>query len=94
MTPVKIEFNRWLNRLVHSSPVFKSLQPCIKLCFEKLFYPALDYLKNVPTSYIYFRVSEKHFYFNFINIFEMLLNEFRKRDIALGLFKYSDLNTA
>lgn len=42
-------------------------------------------------SYVDFRISKKHLYYNFINLFEILLNEVRKRELALGLFQYSEL---
>ena len=64
------------------------------MCYVNLYEQAHSYVWEAPSSEIYFRLSEKHLFFNFLNILEIMLNEVRKRDIAIGIFEYATLNNA
>lgn len=84
------QFSTWLRRTVIRQPKFAALEPYVRFCFEHLFTHALDYVFQAPQSEIYFRLSKKHLYHNFLNVFEILLNEVRKRDLAIGLMEWSE----
>lgn len=89
---VKDEFQNWLQGKVSLQPKLAPLAPYLRLCFEHIVVDCIVYVMSAPLGQeVLFRLSEKHLLFNFINLLEIMLNEARKKDIALGLFEYTAL---
>ncbi|KAL4454399.1 hypothetical protein ABPG73_001791 [Tetrahymena malaccensis] len=91
---IQEEFQSWLNKKCQIQPKVEAYVPYIQCVFSNLVLKCLEWLdenRQKNDLFVYF-TSNKQSFFNFLNIFEILLNEIRKRDISLGLFNYSELS--
>ncbi|EAR83015.2 hypothetical protein TTHERM_01043320 (macronuclear) [Tetrahymena thermophila SB210] len=91
---IQEEFQSWLNKKCQIQPKVEAYIPYIQCVFSNLVLKCLEWLdenRQKNDLFVYF-TSIKQCFFNFLNIFEILLNEIRKRDISLGLFNYSELS--
>ncbi|KAL4466714.1 hypothetical protein ABPG72_009520, partial [Tetrahymena utriculariae] len=91
---IQEEFQSWLNKKCQIQPKVEAYIPYIQCVFNNLVLKCLEWLnenRQKSDLFVYF-TSSKQCFFNLLNIFEILLNEIRKRDISLGLFNYSELS--
>ncbi|EWS74193.1 dynein motor region D1 hydrolytic ATP-binding site protein (macronuclear) [Tetrahymena thermophila SB210] len=92
ITPCKDEFQTWLKNLVAIQPKFNAYQKYLNLCYSNIFEDVLGMLTvQNGVSVVGIPNINKYFIFSFLSLVESLLNETRKREIALGLFDNSEL---
>ncbi|KAL4465694.1 hypothetical protein ABPG72_011866, partial [Tetrahymena utriculariae] len=91
ITPCKDEFQTWLKNLVAVQPKFNAYQKYLNLCYSNIFEDVLAILTAQNGVSVSMPNINKYFIFSFLSIIEPLLNETRKREIALGLFDNSEL---
>ena len=67
------------------------IQYNIEVLYAYILEDCIDYIWDLPQDMVIFKLSKKHLFFNFLNFFEIFLNEIRKREISIGLFDYKNL---
>ena len=92
----KLEFRNWLKRRIKTNPSFavykKYLEGCFSMIIESVSFMKGLQDRGLQQGGVYFSLSAKHLYFNFINLLEIMLNEIRKKDLAIGLYEYNSLD--
>ena len=79
------EFEYWLKKLIENSPFFEKNAALVIKLFENFIEPIINFAisGNNLGSLIYF-LGKRYLLLNFLKIFEVLFNESRKIEIALG----------
>ncbi|KAL4505739.1 hypothetical protein ABPG73_004624, partial [Tetrahymena malaccensis] len=91
ITPCKDEFQTWLKNLISIQPKFNAYSKYLNLCYSNIFEDVLAILTAQNGVSVTMPNINKYFIFSFLSLIEPLLNETRKREIALGLFDNSEL---
>lgn len=81
---LKQEFNAWLLRMKSKNSFFGRFEFAAKICFTFFFEELLDTFDKLPEASFRYLVSKKAHLNNFLNYFEIFLNEIRKIEIASG----------
>lgn len=81
------EFSSWLIFLIKKSEYFEKIEKVLKICYCYIIEDCINYAFLQPNYKKLANMSKKFFMKNFLNFFEIFLNELRKAAFAFGLFE-------